>query len=216
MSTITTINASDQITNSRTVINTNFSNLNTDKIETSVIDTDTALAANSDSKIPSQKAVKAYVDGSASGNASTTQRGVAEEATQAEVDAGTATGSTGARLFINPSTSTTKFATTQVFSGTAPTSFTDLDLSSTVGAKQRVVLIKITCSTAGGTIYTFRRNGDSASYSIADLTTGGAAQSGAIQNGYSAYIIVTTDSSGIVEWAASNASTTTLNMEAYW
>jgi len=37
-------------------------------------------------------------------NASTTAAGIVEEATQAEVDAGTATGGTGARLFINPST----------------------------------------------------------------------------------------------------------------
>lgn len=36
--------------------------------------------------------------------ASTTVAGVVEEATQAEVDAGTAAGATGARLFINPST----------------------------------------------------------------------------------------------------------------
>lgn len=62
MSTIVTIAASDLITNSRADINTNFANLNADKIETSVLDTDTALAANSDAKIPSQKAVKAYVD----------------------------------------------------------------------------------------------------------------------------------------------------------
>ena len=62
MSAITTINASDLITNSRAVINTNFSNLNTDKIETSYLDTDTTLAADSDVKIASQKAVKAYVD----------------------------------------------------------------------------------------------------------------------------------------------------------
>ena len=62
MSTITTINGSDTITSSRTVINTNFSNLNADKIETSVLDTDSALTANSDTKIASQKAIKAYVD----------------------------------------------------------------------------------------------------------------------------------------------------------
>ena len=62
MSTLTTINGTDTITSSRTVINTNLSNLNTDKIETSVLDTDTALTANSDAKIPTQKAVKAYVD----------------------------------------------------------------------------------------------------------------------------------------------------------
>jgi len=62
MTTITTINEDDIPSNSRADINTNFSNLNADKMETSVLDTDTALAANSDAKIPSQKAVKAYVD----------------------------------------------------------------------------------------------------------------------------------------------------------
>ena len=62
MATITTINAGDGISPSRTVINTNFSNLNADKIETSVLDTDTTLAANSDAKIATQKAIKAYVD----------------------------------------------------------------------------------------------------------------------------------------------------------
>lgn len=64
MASITTINGSDVISTSRTVINTNFSNLNTDKIETSTLDTDTTLAANSDSKIATQKATKAYVDAS--------------------------------------------------------------------------------------------------------------------------------------------------------
>ncbi len=62
MSSLTTIAASDLITNSRTVINGNFTALNNEKIETSVVDTDTAMAANSDAKIPSQKAVKAYID----------------------------------------------------------------------------------------------------------------------------------------------------------
>ncbi len=104
MATITTINATDLITNSRTDINTNFANLNTDKIETSVLDTDTTLAANSDAKVATQKAVKAYVDAGGNVNASTTTKGIVEEATQSEVDAGTAAGGTGARLFVNPST----------------------------------------------------------------------------------------------------------------
>lgn len=103
MATITTINASDAISDSRTDINSNFTNLNSDKIETSVIDTDTALAANSDAKIPSQKAVKAYTDALGNVNASTTSRGIVEEATAAEMIAGTAAGGTGARLFLNPS-----------------------------------------------------------------------------------------------------------------
>lgn len=104
MSTIVTIQASDAITNSRSDINTNFSNLNSDKIETSTLDTDTTLAANSDAKIATQKAVKTYVDAGGNVNASTTSKGIVEEATSAEVSARTAAGGSGARLFINPST----------------------------------------------------------------------------------------------------------------
>jgi len=62
MSTITPLASGDNGATSRTTINTNFSNLNTDKMETSVLDTDTTLAANSDSKVATQKAVKAYAD----------------------------------------------------------------------------------------------------------------------------------------------------------
>lgn len=102
MASITTINSGDLITNSRSDINTNFANLNSDKIETSYIDTDISLAANSDSKIATQKAVKTYIDTSGGANASTTVRGIVEEATAAEILAGTATGATGARLFVNP------------------------------------------------------------------------------------------------------------------
>lgn len=45
-----------------------------------------------------------WIANPAASDASTTVKGVVEEATQAEVDAGTGTGSTGARLFVNPST----------------------------------------------------------------------------------------------------------------
>ena len=65
MASITNIGGDDLITDSRANINDNFANLNADKLETSVLDTDTTLAANSDSKVPTQKAVKAYVDGTA-------------------------------------------------------------------------------------------------------------------------------------------------------
>ena len=62
MSSIVTIEDGTLITDSRADINNNFSALNTDKVETSVIDTDTTLAADSDAKLASQKAVKAYID----------------------------------------------------------------------------------------------------------------------------------------------------------
>jgi hypothetical protein len=110
MATITTINGSDNISTSDTVINTNFANLNSDKIETSYIDTDTSLAANSDSKIATQKAVKTYIDTSGGANASETVRGIVEEATDAEVTAGTATGATGAKLFVTPAKLATRLS----------------------------------------------------------------------------------------------------------
>ena len=112
MSTISTIAGSDTITSSRTVINTNFSNLNADKEEISNKSTDTALTANSDTLYPTQKAVKAYVDTVGVATATTLIKGIVEVATQAEVDAGTATGGTGASLVVTP-------ATMKVFSVTA-------------------------------------------------------------------------------------------------
>ena len=111
MANIVTLNSGDLISNSRADINTSLANLNSDKIETSVIDTDTALTANSDAKIPSQKAVKAYIDTQGGANASETVRGVVEEATDAEVTAGTATGATGAKLIVTPAKLSTRLTT---------------------------------------------------------------------------------------------------------
>jgi len=103
MSAITTIQETDVISTSRTTINTNFANLNSDKIEISYLDTDTSLTANSDSKIATQKAVKTYIDivGAVS-PATTTTKGSVEIATDAEVIAGTNTGGTGASLTLTP------------------------------------------------------------------------------------------------------------------
>jgi hypothetical protein len=104
MSTIANINGIDLITDSRADINNNFSALNADKVETSVIDDDSTLSANSSSRIPTQRAVKAYTDSGGNVNATETTKGIVEIATQAEVDAGTATGATGASLVVTPET----------------------------------------------------------------------------------------------------------------
>lgn len=137
MATITTIDSTNLITNSRTDINTNFSNLNSDKMELSYLDTDTAMAANSDVKVPSQKAVKTYIDTSGGQNASTTVRGIVEEATQAEVDAGTAAGATGARLFINPSTQPSTIPTVKVYGSLVGDSTTQFDITNPAGTTFR-------------------------------------------------------------------------------
>jgi len=112
MAAITPSVGSDGITtaNFMTKNNTNLANLNSDKIETSFIDTDTTLAANSDVKIPSQKAVKAYVDAGGNVNASETERGINQEATDAQMVSGASTGSTGAKLFVTPAKLATRIA----------------------------------------------------------------------------------------------------------
>jgi len=97
---ITTIQSTDLITNSRADINNNFDSLLVNKIETDVLTTDSTFATASDSKIPSQLAVKQYVDAGGNVNASTTAKGIVELATAAEIDVGTATGATGAALVV--------------------------------------------------------------------------------------------------------------------
>lgn len=102
-----------------------------------------------------QLATVGYADGLAiagSPNASTTTKGISEEATQAEIDAATAAGGTGARLFVNPSTLATSIYGTRLptanekaalvgTSGAASTSnkyVTDADTSAT-GSGSKVV-----------------------------------------------------------------------------
>lgn len=82
MATITSLGSSDSGAVSRTTINTNFTNLNSDKLETSVLDTDVALTANSDAKVATQKAVKAYVDGYSTVSTSGVSAGPASSGTQ--------------------------------------------------------------------------------------------------------------------------------------
>lgn len=149
MTSITTIQATDVIATSRTDINTNFSNLNNGKIESSYLDTDTSLTANSDSKIATQKAVKAYVDAGGNPNASETTKGIVQEATSAEVLAGTATGTTGAKLFITPaklrSSGVVKFGGTGTDGALAITSgATNIDCAGAVLVVKNYTSISIT------------------------------------------------------------------------
>ena len=82
MATITTLATADNGATSRTTINDNFTNLNTDKIETSVLSTDGTLAGDSDTEIPSEKAVKTYVDGFATSSTAGVSAGSAASSTQ--------------------------------------------------------------------------------------------------------------------------------------
>jgi hypothetical protein len=109
------------------------------------------------------------------------------------------------------------FSSATVFSSAAaPTSFTDLNLSATVGANSAIVLLRVENNSANAW-YKFRTNGmtdDVGLVSASGLYPGGVSAM-TIGNGASGYIIVATDSSGIVEWIAESGATTVVHMVAY-
>ena len=174
MASITSLTSTDSGADSLTTINGNFANLNTDKIETSVISTDGTLAGDSDTELPTEKAVKTYVDANGGGG--------------------------------------TVFDTTQVFNGTAPTTYTDLDLSSVIGTNQKVVVLRIL--TASASQVRMRRNGESSD--IYASSAGNGISAVYVNSSQISYAMVVTDTSGIIEWLSNSAITHTINVEAYW
>lgn len=104
----------------------------------------------------------------------------------------------------------------QVFSGTAPTSFTDLDLSATVGTASTTVLLWVTGGTTGN-VY-FEPKGASGTWDGCNVGTNScgtsAIRSGASQTGI---VITETNSSGLLQWRSSvGSNTTTINLLSYW
>ena len=103
------------------------------------------------------------------------------------------------------------FNTTQVFSGTSPTTFTDLDLSGVVGANSAVVLLKVLYNgtTTSDQVVAFRKYGET--------VLGGSSHVVKAADYYRfQYFLVPTDAGGIVEWRAGAAESYTITMEAYW
>jgi len=99
-------------------------------------------------------------------------------------------------------TSFFKYSGTQAFYGTTPTVWTDLNLSSIVGANRAFVYLKIGPGGSAANNVCFRPNGVTAEMSA----TAGSASSavhGTAANQY--YLICVTDTSGIVEWRAQTA-----------
>lgn len=135
--------------------------------------------------------------------------------TQTAGDNTTAVATTAFVLAAIAAGSTTTFPQTQVFSGTSPTSYTDLDLSSVVGATQKMVMLRLRCTSNTGPFY-FRRNGETIAQTAP--SNGGGVSVGSIDgnNGF-VCMIVATDASGVVEWMSNGAySGTTISVESYW
>lgn len=151
-------------------------------------------------------------------DADETTAGLVEEATTAEVIAGTATGSTGAKLFITPAKLIgARFATTEVHNAATPTSYTDLDLSAVIGATQKVVLLKVVTGAfgAGNRNFNFRPNGDTGAWTYATGASGCANLYMIASN--AGWVTVKTDTAGIIEWECpDSADTSVVKVEAYW
>jgi len=108
------------------------------------------------------------------------------------------------------------FATTQVFNGTSPTSWTDLNLSAVVGANQAIVLLKVSFQDPTVREISFRKNGDTDQFFGHVAYAHGVATTVGSNTIPSSYVLIVTDSSGIVEWITAAANTAILNLEAFW
>ncbi len=188
-------------------------NLNTTWITVGLeaADTDGTLSANSDLKIPTQKATKTYSDTKVIAPASTTENKVPQwDSTSKKLKDGLTLGTSAnnivqmdanaklppvdaSQLLNVPSG---KYSGVTVFSGTLPNIWTDLDLSSVVGANRALVFLEVA---AYGQI-AFRTNGSSGGLGLNSYDLG--CSGGTPSSGSSTYMIAVTDSSGIVEWGS--------------
>ena len=114
------------------------------------------------------------------------------------------------------------FVETEVFNGTLiEDSWTDLDLSSIVGQKTTLLLLKVslTCSECGGLIW-FKKNGDSDNFydfSIGELSSSGT-ESIELSSSWerqTSYALILTDSNGIIEYGAGESFDVKMSVAFY-
>jgi hypothetical protein len=113
--------------------------------------------------------------------------------------------------FATPSVGATiSFPGSQVFNGTAPNTWTDLNLSSYVGSNSALVFLRIRNNSVTTTSFMFRKNG--ATQESDDNTPNRFG----LEGYHEAYVVMVTDTAGIIEWASSNSGiTATIWLEAY-
>lgn len=109
-----------------------------------------------------------------------------------------------------------QYSGTQVFSGSMPTSYADLDLSATIGANRALVNLvfvpDVLCSIQ------VRTNGVTKTQGYNNGTAwGGGVTLGSVSSGNELHLSVMTDSSGIIEWDSDSAGSggTTVTLESY-
>lgn len=103
---------------------------------------------------------------------------------------------------------------TQVYTGAAPDTWTDLDLSGEVGANKAKVFLKVYNNGASNFRFAVRKNGDTDfAFPIADYVRG--TQLAMVIAGQAAYLSVVTDASGIIEWKSGGTPDTQIYLESW-
>ena len=103
-------------------------------------------------------------------------------------------------------------AETEVFSGTSPIAWTDLNLSGTIGSQATLVILKVIIG-EGNTYVGVRRNGDTDD--MAPDANNINAGAGWLAQDKSGVFVVVTDTSGVIEWKTSMARTATVDVIGY-
>jgi hypothetical protein len=109
-----------------------------------------------------------------------------------------------------------KSVSTSVYSGSAaPTSFTDLDISSVVGANKAMCTARVDNHSGSAATFLFRTNGDGTVETVPS-TPGTGPNICSMQNNEGNYVTFITDGAGIVEWCSTvGAGTTTITILSY-
>jgi len=107
-------------------------------------------------------------------------------------------------------------AETEVFSGTSPTVWTDLNLSAVVGANHALVLLKVVNASLTIGFVAVRKNGDTDEFGDSTYTYKAGAAQAYVDAKEHKVLLVATDASGIIEWRAQGARAgTTIDVIAY-
>ena len=102
---------------------------------------------------------------------------------------------------------------TEVFNGNSPNSWTDLDLSGTIGAQASLVVLKIYVDNS--LVTAVRKNGDTDEFYSTTTQNFGAAH-GENVTGVHIVLVVATDAAGIIEWKTQSATAnSTVDVIAY-
>lgn len=121
----------------------------------------------------------------------------------------------GGELSVNgAATGIVKAPPTNVFSGTAPTVWTDLDLSSYVGS--RVALVLLRAYNNGATSENIRTRKNGSGWTSNDAVDSYPQVFGTrVVNGGNGFLFAITDGTGIIEWDSDQANSTDLYLVAY-